>query len=817
MRFCACTVVVCVFALSCSSDDANADRTTTARRVPTESTPGPGDLPAEAPPAPLPRLTEAMATPYFRAGVARQAAGAFAREHWAEARAGFAAHLGDEASVVTDEDRARVRLLIALCDGQLGRWADAAAGFELAAERLPLLADFLHYHAARALYFAHEHDRARAHADQVARDSRMRPDTDLLVGDLLRAGGKWQDMVAHYTGYLGDRRDGLRFAEARFRLAEALEQTGRAVPDALELYRRIDILAPLSPWAERAKERFDVLLPQVRDRAQRDNYARLTADELIERGMVYYDAMRNPLSEADFAAALAAPGQTDATRCVAAYHRADSWWKERNRTRAAPLFDEAIAACDKTDDLELRVRAAYQAGRSYAHLGEHRTALARYRLAETYHHSYADDARLRQAEEHRALGEEDEVTARLSTLPDDYPTGDMRAEATWRLAWRAYKAGDFEAAISWLKKQVEVVPIDTNWWGEGQAQYWMGRAYGRLGKPAEAAAAYASCVREYPLSYYSLLALNRLREEHRPAFAALVAEIGRVPEGAAADRSAFEFAPRAVYGEVGFLRAVELLRLGLGAEADAELARVGLQVPPDRAEVKDADTIDRLWAVAFLYDRAGAYDKSHWPTRWHILDYKRRWPVGAQAARWRIAYPLAWWHLIAAAAREHGYPGALQIAIVREESAFDPIRESYANAIGLTQMIFPTARRFGAGTGIDITRENLRDPQKNVIIGSRFLAFLHQIFEGRVGLMIPSYNAGEGRIWQWMWQYQGLAQDEWAEEIPGDQARNYSKRVIASYFAYAYLDGGVIPEMPNDLPLRLIPERKVRQWQRRPP
>jgi soluble lytic murein transglycosylase len=49
--------------------------------------------------------------------------------------------------------------------------------------------------------------------------------------------------------------------------------------------------------------------------------------------------------------------------------------------------------------------------------------------------------------------------------------------------------------------------------------------------------------------------------------------------------------------------------------------------------------------------------------------------------------------------------------------------------------------------------------------------------------------------------------DEWAEEIPYDETRNYSKRVIASYFVYSYLNDGEIPAMPNDIPAGVIPGR----------
>jgi hypothetical protein len=47
--------------------------------------------------------------------------------------------------------------------------------------------------------------------------------------------------------------------------------------------------------------------------------------------------------------------------------------------------------------------------------------------------------------------------------------------------------------------------------------------------------------------------------------------------------------------------------------------------------------------------------------------------------------------------------------------------------------------------------------------------------------------------------------DEFAEEIPYDETRNYSKRVIATYFTYSYLKDGTVPEMPNDIPASFVP------------
>jgi len=761
----------------------------------------------EAPPEPgAVALTEKMAASYFADGPAAAAAERFALEDWKAARAGFAGLMRHK-PFNRGEERARVELMIALCDGHLDRHADAARGFVAALRGLPALSDWLSYQAARSFFDAKDGERALHHARKVAADSIAGADAEMLVGDVLRTHSDVAAIVAHYRKYLTDRPDGYRMSEARFHLAEARERQPGGADEALDLYRKITVVAPLSHWATDADRRIDALLAK-RSADERTRFEQLSAAELIQRGQVYFDNMRNSESEADFTAALSAPGLDGEMRCLAAFNRAQSVFKQRDRTRAAPLFDEATTACENGANQDLKVKAPYQAGRSYSNIGDHEKALDRYQRAERAagsEHTFGDDARIREAEEQADLGNQAQVTELLASLPTRYPTGDMRAEAMWRLAWRAYKDGKFDQAIGWLRKQVALVPIDDNYWAEGQAQYWIGRSFERLGRARDAAAAYEDTVHRYPMSYYAMLALNRLREGHADRFRALMAEITAPPPGWTPDRPAFRFRPRALYASADFQRAMEFLRLGLGSEAEAELRKLGLSAPGGKGRVADLDQQDKLWAMAFLYNGAARFGQSHWVTRWHILDYKRRWPVGANRTRWDIAYPRAWWDLLDRHARQHGYPTELLISFVREESAFDPLRESFANAIGLTQMIAPTAKRFARGTGIQVNRDALRDPDKNVTIGSRFLAFLVDKFARRWALVVPSYNAGEGATTRWLKERGDWAMDEFAEEIPYDETRNYSKRVLATFFAYSYLKDGSIPEMPNEIPPALRP------------
>lgn len=801
--------------LGCSGDDGAAHRRATLPVDSARTEPASPALPSAGARAAVPSaaafagssspgqvgpFSEELAAPFFTTGVAGKAAAAFARGDY-KAAAPLLARAQTSARGV---NRARLQLLAAICDGELGKWASAAAGFARARAGLPLLADYLSYREAAALFFAKRFPEAAARARAVAADSVVGADAELLVGDVLRTQGDAAATVAHYRGYLARRPGGIRLDEVRFRLAEALEPgSADEHKEAVALYRALVLDDAVGRWGERAAERLSKLPAPERGAAQT-----FTGAEELRRGLVLFEAMRNPESEAACNRAMMDATLTPAERCSAAYHRAQSRFKARDRNGAAPMFDEAAALCKAAGDVDKEIKSQYQAGRSYAFIGQHQTAVARYQAAQGIDpkHSYTDDALLREAEEWDSLGKAAEVERTLSALPERFPTGDMRAEAMWRLGWRAWRAQKPRDAMRWWKKQIEVMPIDDNYWAEGQAQYWLGRAQLALGDRAAAAAAWETTVRTYPAAYYAMLALNRLRENAPDRFTALVGELSTDPAGFDAKAPAFTFKPRPEWASPGFARALELLRLGLGKPAAAELRKLGLVAPAGKQRVEDADLAEKLWAMVFLYDRLGDYQSSHWPTRWHILDYRRSWPVGANRARWRIAYPRAYWPLLTQHAATNNVPVAMQIAIVREESAFDPALESYANAIGLTQMINSTATRFAKGTGIVVTREALRDPEKNVTIGSRFLGFLFQEWSRFTLLVPPSYNAGETAVRRMLKLRGTWDADEFIEGIVDDQARNYSKRVLGTFFTYTWLYEQTVPEIPNRIPATLLPK-----------
>ncbi|HSZ82818.1 MAG TPA: transglycosylase SLT domain-containing protein, partial [Polyangia bacterium] len=509
--------------------------------------------------------------------------------------------------------------------------------------------------------------------------------------------------------------------------------------------------------------------------------------------MSYFDHNRNTESEQALAAALAAPGLDRDLECRARFNRAQSVWKARQRPRAAPLFDEADGACFRAGNRDLHAKALYQGARCYATMGQRAQAVARYARIEAEHpdHSYADDARLRQAELATDAGDDAAAVALLAEVPKRYPKGDLLNEALWRLAFTAWRAGKDDEALHWLDENLRLVPHEDIWYAEGRALYWKARVLERQGKPADARVFYERAVREYPLSVYALLGLTRLgtldADGEKALVASLRAGIHDVPE--------WTFAPRPLFGDAAFLRAVELARMGQGTDARRELAKLGLATSADKHGGGRGEDEDLLWITAILLDRGGSWAASHSIPRYGLPRYRLEYPQALGEAKWRISYPRAYPALVTKNAKANALPEWLQLAIMREESAFSPRTESFANAIGLTQMIIKTAKRFS--NGANVTRELLLDPAKNVEIGSRFLGFLWKRFGAVPPLTIAGYNAGEAAVEKWLGERGTLAMDEFMETIPYDETRNYTKRVLASYFAYAWLYGDApVPTVP---------------------
>lgn len=104
-------------------------------------------------------------------------------------------------------------------------------------------------------------------------------------------------------------------------------------------------------------------------------------------------------------------------------------------------------------------------------------------------------------------------------------------------------------------------------------------------------------------------------------------------------------------------------------------------------------------------------------------------------------------HLIREASVTHGIDYELLQAVIATESGFNTLAVSPKGAIGLMQLIPPTAARYGVKDDKDSLAEiKLTDPKVNIRAGSRYLNYLIRLFPGELELAIAAYNAGEGAV-----------------------------------------------------------------------
>lgn len=150
-----------------------------------------------------------------------------------------------------------------------------------------------------------------------------------------------------------------------------------------------------------------------------------------------------------------------------------------------------------------------------------------------------------------------------------------------------------------------------------------------------------------------------------------------------------------------------------------------------------------------------------------------------------LALPLRHDDIIRQQAREKGLDPALVAAVIYQESRFRP-RESAAGAQGLMQLLPSTARYIAAKSGgTEFTAGDLAAPQINIAYGSWYLRYLLRTYSGDELTALAAYNAGEGRVNQWLRESGkdgGKITD--AGEIPFVETRKYVQDVLAARQEY---------------------------------
>lgn len=203
-------------------------------------------------------------------------------------------------------------------------------------------------------------------------------------------------------------------------------------------------------------------------------------------------------------------------------------------------------------------------------------------------------------------------------------------------------------------------------------------------------------------------------------------------------------------------------------------------------QVNDYDMIAKLTKDEFIKSwveyQKGNYSVSAYLAQ-EAMDKIEKKPVKTDL-RWRLVYPQNYYKQVKNNADIYKNNDALMISIIREESHFNSEAQSSVGAIGLMQLMPATAHEIGAKNGLNFNTSYLFNPELNIKVGNLYYSTIRGMLNNQDISAIAAYNGGIGSVTRWKSTLKYSDIDEFVEQIPYEETRNYVKKVFRSYWNY---------------------------------
>jgi len=330
-------------------------------------------------------------------------------------------------------------------------------------------------------------------------------------------------------------------------------------------------------------------------------------------------------------------------------------------------------------------------------------------------------------------------------------------------AWRAraaLRAGAWPDVLAAIEAMPSAEQEEPTW------RYWKARALTATGRTAEALPLYGDLANE--ISFYGMLSAEALGQRQ---------ELASAPLEATSEALATFGANPSVR------RAVKLAALDMRPESQREWLHV-VRGLPDDALLLAAEYARREG----LYDRA--INTAERTSSRHDFNLRYLAPFRAE---------------FAAAAQDNAVDVSLLLGIARQESRFAADIVSSAGAVGLMQLMPPTAKWVAKQLNrADYRPSQIADASLNTQFGAYYFKYWLERLDRMQPLAAAAYNAGPGRAQAWR-AATPLEGAVWVETIPFNETRDYVKKVLANAMVYSrFLN---LPYVPLKTRLGTVPPR----------
>lgn len=140
-------------------------------------------------------------------------------------------------------------------------------------------------------------------------------------------------------------------------------------------------------------------------------------------------------------------------------------------------------------------------------------------------------------------------------------------------------------------------------------------------------------------------------------------------------------------------------------------------------------------------------------------------------------------------AEEYNVDENLIYALIKAESNFNAKAVSHQNAKGLMQLMQSTAQDLANRSQINLTKDNILDPDININLGTQYIASLLTKYNS-IEVALAAYNAGSGNVDKWISNGTIKADGSDIENIPYKETNTYVRKIMRDYKIYNDLDEG---------------------------
>lgn len=372
----------------------------------------------------------------------------------------------------------------------------------------------------------------------------------------------------------------------------------------------------------------------------------------------------------------------------------------------------------------------------------------------------------------------DQAAPFYTQLIRQFPQDDKSDDAHFWLAWRAHESKDYSNAARLLTEHLANYGTVTE--NRGKAAFWAAMDSERAGDKAQAMAIYQGMLRRYTVGWFGLNAERRIerlkREGVRPSNTNSDLVLRKAIEGLQPIKLPQETIKPSGYERIR--KAEQLIQLALNQLAMTELEAA-------RENAPDSPLVNLRIAQIFRVqgENVAAINtlKRSYP------DYGQTLPEEMSREVWDVFYPLKWWTNIKEEAKRHNLDPYQIAGLIRQETVFNAMAKSRANALGVMQLLPSTAKAVARSNNIgSITSNDLFNPNLNIQLGVAYVKQLQNQF-GRFEYVAAAYNGGETRVRRWIRESPNREIEEWVEAIPLSETRAYVQGVYRNSRIYQRL------------------------------